>query len=124
MYQIDSSSPYLSAMQRAALVDGGFIESLHDLQAKIRFVMVIGSFAWGKPHASSDIDLLIVGDITHEEVQVKLSNLAQAYERNIDTIVLTDREMRRRLADNDYMLVNALNQGVLLTGDDTRVPRV
>ena len=117
-YAIDPTSPYRSAIMRATLVDSGIIETLAPLRSKIRFVTAIGSFVWGTPHPQSDIDLLIVGDASVEDIHAALDPVGDRYERHIDVLVMNDREMRARTTANGFMLANVISQGMLLMGGD------
>jgi predicted nucleotidyltransferase len=79
--------------------------------------MVTGSFAAGRPSQSSDIDLLIVGDITRTEVESLLAPIAERHDRALDPIVLSDDEYRSRFAGSDYVLQASARSGLLLLGD-------
>lgn len=121
-YEIDPASPYLPAIRLAALVDGGLVQALAPVEARLRFAMVIGSFAWGHPTPGSDIDLLVVGGTTRREVGNLLRPVGERYERDVDAIVYTDEEMNERLAGNDFLLRNAISNGVRIAGDPSLVP--
>lgn len=121
-YDIDPASPYLPAIRLAALVDGGIIDVLEPIGPRLRFVMVIGSFAWGHPAPTSDIDLLVVGGTTRREVEELMRPLGERYERDFDVIVYTDEEMNERLRGDDYLLRNAIANGVRIIGDPDLVP--
>lgn len=121
-YEIDPASPYLPAIRLAALVDGGLTELLAPIESRLRFVMVIGSFAWGHPTPTSDIDLLVVGGTTRREVEEMLRPIEERYERIVDPIVYTDEEMNERLGRDDYLLRNAIANGVRIAGEAALVP--
>lgn len=121
-YEIDPASPYLPAIRLAALVDGGIVQALAPIQSRLRFVMVIGSFAWGHPTQSSDIDLLVIGGTTRREVEELLRPVGERYERDFDAIVYTDEEMNERLGRDDYLLRNAVASGVRILGGPDLVP--
>jgi hypothetical protein len=121
-YEIDPATPYLPAIRLAALVDGGITEALAPLASRLRFVMVIGSFAWGHPRPGSDIDLLVVGGTTRGEVEEALRPVGERYERDLDAIVYTDEEMNDRLGRDDYLLRNAITNGIRILGSHDLVP--
>ena len=122
VYEIDPATPYLPAIQRAALVDCGIVEALAPLAPRLRFVMVIGSFAWGHPTMRSDLDLLVVGGASRDEIAEALEPLEKRYERSFDPIVYSDEEMHARLGADDYLLRNAITGGLRILGDPSLVP--
>jgi hypothetical protein len=69
VYRVAERSPYRRAILAAALVDVGIRDVLGPISPRLRFAMVTGSFAAGCPTRSSDIDVMIVGDITRTEVE-------------------------------------------------------
>ncbi len=121
-YELDPDGLYLSAVRRAALVDAGIAKALGPIAHRIRFGLVTGSFAWGTPTPSSDIDLLIVGGASRDEVRSLVADLATRLEREFDVIAITDEEMHERLARQDYLLSNAIANGQRIMGDPALVP--
>jgi predicted nucleotidyltransferase len=121
-YEIDPATPYLPALRAAALVDCGIVEALLPIALRLRFVMVIGSFAWGRPVSASDVDLLVIGGVDRATVDAALSPLASRYERTFDTIVRTDEQMHASLTADDYLLRNAISSGIRIMGDPGLVP--
>lgn len=121
-YALDPASPYLPAVRLAALVDGGIIDALAPFELRLRFVMVIGSFAWGHPGPISDIDLLVVGGVSRAEINEALAPLAERYERTFDAIVYSDEQMHAQLDANDFLLRNALANGIRVMGSPDLVP--
>ena len=121
-YEIEPSTSYGPAIRLAALVDGGITEALAPIASRLRFVMVIGSFAWGHPAAGSDVDLLVVGGTTRAEVDEALRPLGERYERDFDAIVYTDEEMNDRIGRDDYLLLSAIANGIRILGSPDLVP--
>ena len=80
-------------------------------------IILFGSFAWGKPHKDSDVDLLIIKN-TKENF----------FERNIavrkiingvlpmDILVRTPEEVKRRIALGDFFYKNIIRNGKKLYG--------
>jgi predicted nucleotidyltransferase len=121
-YRLSAESPYYPALVKAALVDIGIIEALAPFARRLRFVSVIGSFAWGRPGPTSDLDLLVVGGVDKRTIDTALEPLASRIERTIDTIVYADEEMNKRLSDDDYLLADSIATGIRLMGDPSLVP--
>ena len=89
------------------------VDAYHPLQ-----IVLYGSFAWGAPHADSDIDLLIVKDTEETPLQRRVHVrrlVAQARRQTpFSPLVLTPAELEQRLAINDSFYEDILEHGILL----------
>lgn len=84
-------------------------------------IILFGSYAYGKPTADSDLDLLIVmksRDRPAERIR-KVSDLFDPRPLPMDFIVLTPDEVRQRLSGFDPFLEEVLKKGQLLYGSET-----
>jgi len=80
------------------------IEALQPLAGKIETALVFGSVARGEETASSDIDLLIVGKVGFAAVVKALHPAQLALSREINPVVLTPEEYRKRTKAKDSFL--------------------
>lgn len=79
-------------------------------------IYLFGSFAYGRPTAHSDIDLLVIGSSKrkpHDRV-VNLYGLVPERPYGIDFVYLTPGDVRRRLAGFDPFLEEVLGRGIVL----------
>lgn len=77
-------------------------------------VVLFGSHAYGRPHAESDVDLLVVMPTTNQLDQaVKID---RAVDRNfpLDLIVRTPKNLEWRVREGDYFLREILTRGKVL----------
>jgi predicted nucleotidyltransferase len=84
-------------------------------------IILFGSYAYGKPTADSDLDLLIVmesRDRLAERIR-KVSDLFDPRPLPMDFLVLTPGEVRRRLSGFDPFLEEVLEKGQTLYGSET-----
>lgn len=77
-------------------------------------IILFGSYAYGRPHRDSDVDLLVVmpaADETNQAIRITL-----AFERPfpLDLIVRTPENLRRRLADGNWFLREVMEKGKVL----------
>src|SRR5260370_11127993 len=77
-------------------------------------IVLFGSYAYGRPHPESDVDLLVVmpaADETNQAIRITL-----AFERPfpLDLIVRTPQNLRRRLADGNWVLREVMEKCPLL----------
>ncbi|WP_338826428.1 hypothetical protein MTBGP_13690 [Moorella thermoacetica] len=78
-------------------------------------IILFGSFAYGKPTADSDVDILVVMDTTSRPV-LQAAKIYQEIEHNIplDIIVRTPEQVEKRLYSGDIFLQEIVTKGVKL----------
>lgn len=83
-------------------------------------IILFGSYAWGTPHAGSDVDLFIVKATTEppRARRTRLRALLQSAKRGLpmDLLVYTPDEVDERLAMADPFVEQVLREGVVLYG--------
>ncbi len=81
-------------------------------------VILFGSYAYGTPQASSDIDLLIIKETDERFIDrwVTVRRILSDPRRTIslETIVLTPDEVASRLSSGDQFLIEILDKGEVL----------
>ena len=71
---------------------------------RIDFAFVYGSFARGDESAESDVDILIVGEASLEDLDKAFANLEKDFGRTINYILYSRSEYRARTGDRDAFL--------------------
>ena len=81
-------------------------------------VILFGSYAYGNPRPDSDIDLLIIKETSERFIDrwVTVRRILSDPERMVplEILVLTPREVSRRLAIGDQFLAEILEKGGVL----------
>ena len=77
-------------------------------------IILFGSYAYGTPHAESDVDLLVImpaPDVINAAIRICL-----AFERpfSFDLIVRTPQQIERGLRDDDWFLREIVEKGQAL----------
>src|SRR5437588_7034096 len=74
-------------------------------------IILFGSYAYGRPHAESDVDLLVIMPV--REVVQQAIRICLAFERPfaLDLIVRTPRQVERGLREGDWFLREVLGKG-------------
>jgi uncharacterized protein len=77
-------------------------------------IILFGSYAYGKPHNESDVDLLVImpaRDIVNQAIRIGL-----AFERpfSFDLIVRTPKQIERGLREADWFLREVIERGRML----------
>ena len=83
-------------------------------------IILFGSYAWGRVHRDSDIDLLIVKQTSKPFFQ-RLLNVRRLVSKQrrgypFDPLVVTRRELQQRLARGDQFFQQIVTQGRVLYG--------
>ena len=117
-YRANASAPVfpeLRGLVRKTMSGQDVLRSaLAPLADRVRAAVVFGSMARGGLEPSSDIDLLIVGDVELSEVLEALKPAEQALGREIQPVVYLPSEYRRRRKEKRHF-VEAIFRGPRLS---------
>ncbi len=99
--------------------------ALRPVSQKIDVAFVYGSFARGEETAGSDIDMLIVGSCSADEVISALADLDRTLGRALNPTVYSRAEFRAKLAGRNHFL-DAVTSGpkTFLFGDEHELRKV
>jgi predicted nucleotidyltransferase len=85
-------------------------------------IILFGSYAYGTPHADSDVDILVVMPARNEIDQSVKIHWAILPPFPLDLIVRTPKSMKWRLEEGESFLTEVVTKGrVLYEKDDARV---
>ena len=92
--------------------------ALRDVHDRIRLAFVFGSSARGEQGPESDIDLLLIGDVALRDAAPALRRAEQELGRQINVVIYSDSEWRKRCAEKDPFVMNILRgKKVLVLGE-------
>jgi predicted nucleotidyltransferase len=77
-------------------------------------IILFGSYAYGQPHADSDVDILVVMSARNQLDQAFRIRLAVPAPFPMDLIVRTPPNLRGRLADGDLFHTEIVTKGKVL----------
>ncbi len=77
-------------------------------------IILFGSHAYGRPHADSDVDILVVMPARNKHSQAYKIRAAVSAPFPMDLLVRTPQEMRRRLSEGDLFHTEIVSKGKLL----------
>lgn len=85
---------------------------------KIRYAIIYGSFARGQQLKTSDVDLLIIGDLDEEELIKAISEMEKSLGREINYILWSEKEFERRAKTKHHLLTEIADNPIIgLVGD-------
>jgi predicted nucleotidyltransferase len=77
-------------------------------------IILFGSYAGGRPHAGSDVDMLVVMQAADEINQAIRISMAFEPPFSLDLIVRTPENLRRGIEDGDWFLCEIASKGRIL----------
>jgi predicted nucleotidyltransferase len=99
--------------------------ALTPLSDRIQVAFIYGSFARSEEHRDSDIDVLVVGDVTFAEVVSSLGGAQMTIGREINPTVYPPAEFRSKVAAGHHFLNAVLKEPLFfLIGDKHELARL
>lgn len=99
-YRVDPSHPAYEHLRALMLTTAGFGDSLRThllgMRDKVKVAFLYGSVARGDETATSDIDLMLIGDLSGRETASVLAPVKRLVNREINPSVYTSAEFRRK----------------------------
>lgn len=111
-YTANQAHPVYQEMKRLLLKTVAFgdalREALEPIRDQILIACIFGSVASGKEGTASDVDLLIVGDVSSRKLAGLTGPLARGLSREVNPLVFAPREFKSRLAHGDRFATEVL----------------
>lgn len=95
-------------------------EALEPVRSGIKVALVYGSLARGKATANSDIDLLVVGDVSFENVVGSTAGAQGILRREINPLVMSSAEFQDRISKGEHLLESIMKSPFLPVLGDPR----
>jgi len=109
VFQANAKCPIVAELQSIARKTSGIAdlirEGLGDIGG-IESAFIFGSVAKGEERADSDVDLCVVGRVSHNDVLNAMSNAERTIGRKINPVVYSPEEFRRKSADGNPLVSN------------------
>jgi predicted nucleotidyltransferase len=109
-YAANTSHPLYAEIRQLVLKTVGLADVLKAaLSSKvIRCAFVFGSVASGAEASSSDVDLMVIGDISLRKMSALLSGIGNRLGREINPHVMNATEFKERLRKQNHFLTSVL----------------
>ncbi len=128
-YRVNRESPIYDELHGLIVKTAGLVDvfraALAPAVGQIRVAFVFGSIASGSEDKSSDIDVMVVGDISSVDVVSLLSEAEKKLGREVNTVVYPMAEFKRKVRE-DHHFVKAVLKGekIFLIGDESELARL
>jgi len=126
-YQANAASPVFQEIRSLVAKTVGIIKvlrsALEPLASRIQFAFVFGSIARREETAASDIDLMIIGDTTFDEILRAISPAQTTLTREINPSIYSPAEFKAKLKKGNHFLTTIVKSEKLFvigTEDELR----
>jgi predicted nucleotidyltransferase len=113
-FQANVNSPIYAELQQILLKTAGLTdvlrEALAPLVERIRVALVFGSAARGQLRSQSDIDLLVVGEVTFPDVARAVTGAQERLGRDVNPTVDPPAEFEAKIGSRHHFLTTVLSQ--------------
>ena len=128
-YRINPECPILEDLKSIFLKTTGIAEELitHLRAGKkdIVIAFIFGSYAKGQEDSMSDIDLMVIGDISSRELSHILAKPKNLLGREINYAVFSESEFRQKVRKKDHFIKSVLHdQKVFLVGTNDDLEKI
>jgi len=125
-YQANRQSPLFDELHGLMLKTVGVADiikkALEPRMADIKLAFIFGSLAKKSENRFSDIDLLVVGNITFGEVVDLISTAEGTLNRELNPVVYTLSEFNKRISENHYFISDILSgDKIFVVGDENEL---
>jgi predicted nucleotidyltransferase len=125
-YQANRQSPLFDELHGLILKTVGVADiikkALEPRMADIKLAFIFGSLAKRAENRFSDVDLLVVGNITFGEVCDLISIAEGTLNREVNPVVYTLSEFDKRLSENHYFISDILSgDKIFVVGDENEL---
>lgn len=128
-YRADEQSPIFPELRGLAVKTAGLSDviraALTPLAGRIEAAFIHGSFAEGREHSESDVDLVIVGTASLAEVASALHSAQETLGREINPVVYPPEEFARKVREGSHFLARVTSgTKIFLMGTDHDLTRL
>jgi DNA-binding transcriptional ArsR family regulator len=117
-YQANRESPVFPDLRGLLLKTAGLVDvlaqALKPVSSKVTTAFVYGSIAAGSEESDSDIDLMVVGEVSPQDLALPLRRARESLGREINPTVYSPAEFEGKRAANDHFLTQVLDKPRLL----------
>lgn len=122
-YQANPKSAVFSELKSLMIktcgIAGALRETLETIKDRITIAFIYGSFAKGTESADSDVDVLVIGDVTFAEVVDLLESAEKSIGREINPSVYPMDEFATKVSQGQHFVTSLIREPkIFLLGDE------
>jgi predicted nucleotidyltransferase len=128
-FQANRDCPIFAELRGLVVKTAGVADALRaalgPLAGRIRAAFVYGSVAKGTEGRASDVDVMVIGEVTFAEVSDALGRAQKAIGREVNPSVYAPADFRAKLAAKQHFLRTVLKgEKIFLIGDEHELGRL
>jgi len=128
-YRANSSSPIFSELKNIVRKTFGVAdvirESLASISEKIAVAFIFGSIARSADDRASDIDVMIIGEVSFADVSPAISQAEKLIQREINPVVYPLAEFEQKVKTDHHFVKTVLEgERIFLIGDEGELGRL
>ncbi len=128
-YQANRESPLFDELHGLIIKTAGVADVLRSAlvlaQGQIKVAFIFGSIASGNERRRSDIDLMVVGRISFEDVVSLLSPAEEKLRREVNPVVYPVAEFKKKVKEDHHFIKTVLeDEKIFLIGDEGELRRL
>jgi len=126
-YKVNKKCPIFKDLKNILFKSVGIAENIKQELKKgnIRVAFIYGSYARGDESISSDIDLMVIGEISSKDLSGILSRIKKELMREINYVVFSVKEFAERSKKKDHFVVSILKEKkIFVAGDDNELKAI
>lgn len=111
-YKANETSPIFPELRQLLLKTVALVDVLRDalqpLSDKVAAAFLYGSVAQAEARAASDVDLMVIGDVSLAEVAKTLRGISSRLGRAVNPTVYSLREFKRKRSQGHHFVTNVM----------------
>jgi predicted nucleotidyltransferase len=128
-YQADRACPIFEELRSVVTKTAGLSDVLRDalvpLGERVTVAFVFGSFAQGTQRAGSDVDVLVVGQVTFGELTEALAPVQERLSREVNPTVYPRREFQEKVRARQHFVTRVLaSPKLFLVGNERELEQL
>lgn len=127
-YSLNKNCPLYNEIKNIVLKTIGvgdiFRERLQKLEG-IEYALIYGSFAKGEEIASSDIDVMIIGEVSPDKLTSALHEVEDQIGRTVNYVSFSRKEVKQRIKRKNHFILNVLkDKKIMILGGENELQRL
>ena len=128
-FQANAQSPIYAELRGLVVKTSGVADvlrgALAPLSGRIAVAFIYGSVAKGAERRGSDVDVMVIGDVSFAEASEALGEAQKAIGREVNPSVYARADFRSKLQAKHHFLRSVLNaEKIFLVGDERELGRL
>jgi len=127
LVSVNKKLPYFSELKGLMMKTAGLADLISSGLSRleeIRYALIYGSFASGEESESSDVDVLIIGDVKEDEVLKLISGVEEKAGREVNYILWNDHEFMKNVKRRHHLLADIASKPIImLIGEESEFGR-